>query len=543
MMTPEAYIRRLSPTSVGKVTHKLLWTAYINAELLREPAMAILAICQVFEGQGGLLEWVAKTAGVSLNMGTFETQINTLSERGIIERSVISDLHWIRIRGNKARHKTRGRELTANDAMIALVMALDAVVWLHTEWVKGPQLARGTVLGGQDVLNSEPIPTVLGPHEIRCLGGPAARLTPGNDPYELAGVPENVAFPAHTVQIPDLVREQSDYLRQILAAEISRRLRSTNIFSSRAINKSISEVESDYSFARVAGRSLVNEMLSLDASVAPPHDLGMIEDLPAIRAAFGRHGGLSIAIAPAQVGAAALVTYMQRCMYLPVNPQYQYQHSPQIASRIVHGKFTLPPHACVLGSAATASIIATPSSTGYIPVFLMPRISHRLVAPPGTDPGNFDGQYITISDTPSTTRFYYEKLVRLGRVPYGSEPMHLEPHETTAMLSQSNQLIRAAMWFPCYEFNRRWNRSVVLGDDDDASGEQATFLFVREDVAEDDELILALNTAIRHAWINLQLSQATVFAIVDLLLANPTYTSVLCRVSGVQYFPPFEGTE
>jgi hypothetical protein len=329
-----------------------------------------------------------------------------------------------------------------------------------------------------------------------------------------------------------IAQEHGFFLKRILSDEITRMLFSTKIFSRSKMVQGVRDVITDESFVRVAGRNDVSLLHPIDLELGSSNRLGIADDVSMIRKAIERHRPLDFATAPAQAGAAAIFTYMKHMKGYGIDICYDFAHSPEIAKRIIERSFSRPPDACVLGSAATATVLANSRPLEYSPLMMMPKISHRVVAPTRDNSGGFEGHYVAISDNPSTTRFYYEKLIRFGLIPGASSIEHVDPDETTVLLSEGDPDLRATMWFPCYRFNQEWNNCTVLDNDDITRGDQATFLFVRNELLSDAAFVFALSVAIRDAWITLMTSQKLVWAVVDEMLRDDRYVSVLIRVTG-----------
>jgi hypothetical protein len=101
---------------------------------------AFMTISRSLEGHDGLLGLIASACGYTLKGFNLEKQINELAERGIIPGEIASDLHWIRVRANKARHKSEKKTLTVNDGEMCLDRALCVIEWFGCQYEHGPLL-------------------------------------------------------------------------------------------------------------------------------------------------------------------------------------------------------------------------------------------------------------------------------------------------------------------------------------------------------------------------------------------------------------------
>jgi hypothetical protein len=301
--------------------------------------------------------------------------------------------------------------------------------------------------------------------------------------------------------------------------------------------KNIGEILTDESFAHVAGSGVTSLTYLFDSKPIMSHRLGIADNMPELQKALEKRMPLLFAAAPAQAGTAAIFTYIQ-FINKPdhIEVSYEFAHSPEIANRIIKGSFSRFPDACVLGSAAAATVLAQIKTVEYSPLMMMPKISHQVITSSLGNIRKFDGgRYAFIADNPSTTRFYFEKLQRLGFISRDTMNEHIDPDETTLLFSEGDPDLRAAMWFPCYRFNQEWNNCSAIATDNIVQvdqGDQATILFIRNDLMQDSNFILALDIVIRDAWMRLGTSPILVSQIVNEMLRNERYVDILMRVSG-----------
>ncbi len=335
-----------------------------------------------------------------------------------------------------------------------------------------------------------------------------------------------------------IVQQHGDFLKEILTAEVSRAVEGTDIFNRTRFKQEISDVVHDVSFVRVAGRDDIPIIHPIEMAQKFSNRLGIYDR--SIRKTFDSYAPLTCVLAPAQAGASAIFTFLKSKMLYDLEISYSYAHSPEIAQRIIENDFSSPPDVCVLGSAAAATVLSKRAKTEYSPLMLMPKLSQRIVAPAGAQDGSFNGNYAAIADNPSTTNFFYEKLLRSRIIKSSSQIHHVEPDETTTLLSEGDPDLRASMWFPGYLFNLKWNNCLILYADDVTIGDHATILFARKELIEDTEFDLAITTAIRNAWIMLKMSKDLISATVDEMMCDDQYIDVLLRVTGAYSLLPFE---
>ena len=100
----------------------------------------IMTISRLLEGSRGLLGAIAAGGQHKLKGFELEKQINELAQKGIVPGEIASDLHWIRVRANKARHNVEKKTLTIHEAEVGLDRVLSVLEWFGCEYEHGPRL-------------------------------------------------------------------------------------------------------------------------------------------------------------------------------------------------------------------------------------------------------------------------------------------------------------------------------------------------------------------------------------------------------------------
>jgi len=102
----------------------------------------IVHISRLIEGPHGLLGHITSAHGQQLKGHNLEAQIDELRQKGLVPPEIASDLHWVRVRANRARHNMEQIPLTVRDAAIALDLALGVLEWFYCTCARGPRLPR-----------------------------------------------------------------------------------------------------------------------------------------------------------------------------------------------------------------------------------------------------------------------------------------------------------------------------------------------------------------------------------------------------------------
>jgi tetratricopeptide (TPR) repeat protein len=142
MTTPATLDNRIA-TLVAEVGEDLRQEIHGALRSLRDQGKVpetIMSVSRIVEGQRGLIGCIALAAKHKLKGYNLEAQIEELAEKGIVPSEIASDLHWIRIRANKARHRSERAKLTMSDAETGLDRVLRIIEWYCCECGNGPRL-------------------------------------------------------------------------------------------------------------------------------------------------------------------------------------------------------------------------------------------------------------------------------------------------------------------------------------------------------------------------------------------------------------------
>ena len=102
---------------------------------------AIVSVSRLIEGPHGLLGCIASVRGDRLKGDTLKEQTEELTKKGLVPSEIASDLDWIRVQANKARHNVEKVKLTVDEAETALNHILRVVKWFYCQYEHGPRLA------------------------------------------------------------------------------------------------------------------------------------------------------------------------------------------------------------------------------------------------------------------------------------------------------------------------------------------------------------------------------------------------------------------
>lgn len=138
-------IEELIPKA-DKDIQEILQEGFAILENVEGPLEIILAKSALFElqDQSELLERIKNVAEKQLKSGELKRIIEECSQSNqkkkapkLIPPHINSDMHWIRVYANNARHNKK--DISRSEAMIAIEMALNIVRWFYCEYKHSPK--------------------------------------------------------------------------------------------------------------------------------------------------------------------------------------------------------------------------------------------------------------------------------------------------------------------------------------------------------------------------------------------------------------------
>lgn len=327
--------------------------------------------------------------------------------------------------------------------------------------------------------------------------------------------------------------KERDWLIQLLKDQASEMLQHADIFESRRFFSRLQGVQSNSYFRNLSGNA--SEIIgSVHAKLSSAERLGIISDESLIRRSLCRDTPLTIAVPAVLAGPAVILKYLELIKGYNISVNYRFPHSTELLKSLCEGRHVEEYDCCVLTVGNTAALIGKKAAE-YRPFMLLPSERYKVVVPKG---GILEGsayqKYLYITEAPSAQAFFFEEMKIRGLISSGSSLTchHAEPDEATAALMSGDPHVRAILCFPHYYFNQAFN-DCSFG----VSGETVNFLCCHERLWREEERLIALDIAIRDAWIELSLNQGLLRTIVEALTSDPSYCSVILRAGGLHHIP------
>jgi hypothetical protein len=318
--------------------------------------------------------------------------------------------------------------------------------------------------------------------------------------------------------------------------EVSGALFRTEMFSRRQVfNSKLAELHCHPHFVHLAGRgkSVVSE---IDQDISFPERLGVVvpED---IFQHLRRSEPFTIAVGPGGITTIIIFLFMQRVRGLNVRVEYRFPNSQNLTSEICNRTFSRRAEGVILSPACAARVVN--SRTEFSPLMIMPGTSNRIIGGRSVNVINGDGQFVFMTDSPSSSTFYYHDLVDNKVVRNCKKTaLQVEPDEVISHMQDPSSDTKAILWWPYYMFQTKFGIAKDLDYRKDNWIYYMTTLFVHNSVIKDRQRARALDIAIRDAWLALRSSPRMIDVMIDELLSDPQYTNCLFRFNGLHNLTP-----
>ncbi len=324
---------------------------------------------------------------------------------------------------------------------------------------------------------------------------------------------------------PFTLKKNRDWLESIYFEEIQSMIRMTDIFNRASYTKKIKKAETDPNLLSILRGTTAPLVCNLERTHNKTIRLGLnLEQARKIVNANPLH----FVISPAHAGTLALLSYIQ-CQNVSITFDYQHPHSVEIVEQAISESFYTKVDGFSL-TLATAGVLLRERAGKYSSSFMMPSLTHGLLASSNANKLEMDGDYLLMQELPSTEYLLYNDLINLGSIGK-SRTVEMEPDEVTQSLHTGDRTVRSIIGFPHYCFNLRFNGCILLNNPMFAT--KPVFLFLRNSILTNSVLTEALAILIRDAWLSILENPQTLKSITKTLVCNSSYIRTLCRITGI----------
>lgn len=245
---------------------------------------------------------------------------------------------------------------------------------------------------------------------------------------------------------------------------------------------------------------------------------------------------LRLGITPAQVASIAILTQMQR-EGIDLEIDFGFSLSEDLLGLIRDDEGPLDGFVVTIASAAA---LLAMKDTEFVPLSLMPKISHAVIRKNEVCPissKNIAGRFLMVSDGPSTPQFCLDSLIRRGRVPKKEVALRFaNPSDVTRKIMQEDSDEMTILGFPHYSLLELVDGLTLVDDISRDDMSKGAVMFVRRSIAKDEKFALAILGHLRSSWLSLAHSPRELGETVQAILHNREYTRSLGLTIGAHHF-------
>jgi len=251
----------------------------------------------------------------------------------------------------------------------------------------------------------------------------------------------------------------------------------------------------------------------------PSHCHGVIDGL-----------GLRFALSPMLIGSISILNYLRCVRSFNLNLDYQYSHTIDIANDILAHRLTAD--ACVVTTASLAKLYTSEQSGEFIPILMMPKVSHRLVAPSSAITNISTKQNLEFGffrDITSSVWFFYESLREFGKINPHSATAEMSVDDISRRLIEKDRSFRALRAFPFFLGDEIIRGCQTFGGDQNNTSWGATVLLLHKRHAANPAVRDSLIYLIRYGWQQLFGKSSLVSLLVEMVFEDPVFLHQLIK--------------
>ena len=360
----------------------------------------------------------------------------------------------------------------------------------------------------------------------------AATTTKSETPWILEALaPELPVSP-----YPFNISEVRTFFCSLLKQEIQSSLSDLTIFSSQKTAEHIQYLKSHPEFSPCGAENLRRISRLKDAGIARDR-LGLMPHKQREEAQLALNG-VRVFVPGVCAGTMALFYYLKYIRKFDIDIVYQFAHSNELLEHLQSDRLHRTRDFAVLGVGQTANLLSTSLCRSFEIVSFMPKISFHVLSKTRdvSSDALSTGDYLFMSNSPSSSQFYFRDLIRWNLIAEKKVAVHyMEPDQVTAALMNADDTLRTLLWFPHYHFNCAFNGCAIIDNPQGGINYKDNFLFCHKELGIQAPAAVALDSAIRDAWLSLRLEPHLLGNVVQMMVSDVDYLRYIARVSGLYH--------
>lgn len=327
---------------------------------------------------------------------------------------------------------------------------------------------------------------------------------------------------------------QDGWLVKVLEQELSNAITSTDIFTARALRKTLSNIFEDPYLSKhlpkTGGAFLWEQSSPLPRSAL----LGLRQ--PERSQITQQLSRLTIATPVFLSGAIGLFMYLKQKGLITVDIDYCFYRSSEILIEARGDKDRALPDGFVCSAASFPEMLKSAKKLDYVPLMLLPGVSSRVVSggPQHSEvlQPRVCQEILVIGDQPTSGSIYAHKLARSRSI--GQRPIKIRSVDARCFEDSApphNDEFALVLGFPTYHYHHHVNQSSFLDTPKDSENTLETILFIKQSMVLDGTAAL-LDMLIRDAWLEIQENPAALARLATLISTDSLYVKTLKRFGG-----------
>ena len=339
------------------------------------------------------------------------------------------------------------------------------------------------------------------------------------------------------VKTNKLLTIKPEVLKQLIFSEATNMLWRTDVFSSKRQNTAQHKILTSPSVqSRVSSKTRF--WSELDESLNSAQRLGMGMHSTQIRRLLTPDQAIRVTVPWIEITPLVLFEYLKREKRYNLELDYEWAYTAEVRRALVSGSIEPLPDLCVLGIGPATTAIKQSKILPYGPLMLLPNISHRVITHKSASTNSSSllsrGEYNFLCEEASTPEFCFEAMERCGTVNRKKVAIsHIEPDDAFRALREGNPDLRMLMFFPHYSVNELFNNCKAISIPGLTNDMQESVLFAHSTFLANKDRCLALNIALRNAWLELREKPHQLSALVSDLVEEPHFMQFFTRFTGM----------
>ena len=339
-----------------------------------------------------------------------------------------------------------------------------------------------------------------------------------------------VEIPFSTQPSPEEIFDST--VCKLMEREVITVLDETDVFHPRHYADVLSKVAENQAFISLGGRGELLRSLpervgrgSIRLGAPNPRDVDN----------FGEKlkRPLRVALAVGMDGPHVVLSSLKRMYGVELTVDWGFSYASEVVSALESGD---RPDACVLCLASAASLMGARAGNDYIPLMLLPKTSHRVVAPRSSarETKVGEGNFYLVQSVPTVSSLFLEQLRQNGVVSARrSTSTHADTVDIASVLTDGGPDDRAILWYPFYSLAELFLGARVMHQVPTDSANVGSILFLHRDLMDDRRWATTFEAMLRDSWLTLREDRNCMRAVVQEIACMNSYTKFMRRVAGL----------